>query len=110
MAMRRGQKKIVGTSVQSIRGALRKEKLGSRLGRSHCVGVSNGKWCGITRPGPTIAPERLGPPVCSEDEGDCTNDSDCIGELVCGQANCINIHGEDGRFDQFDNCCMSPGK
>ena len=42
---------------------------------------------------------------CSVGEGDCDEDEDCKGNLVCGEDNC------DGKgFDSSDDCCIEPGK
>ena len=38
-----------------------------------------------------------------EGEGDCDNDSDCLGLLQCGTDNCVGIN-----FDSTDDCCFDP--
>merc|ERR1719334_1432255 len=38
---------------------------------------------------------------CYAGEGDCDNDDECAGALVCGRDNCAN----DGGFDASDDCC-----
>ena len=40
---------------------------------------------------------------CKEGEGDCDDDSECEGELVCGFNNCA-------WNSTFDDCCAKPGK
>ena len=41
---------------------------------------------------------------CNVGEGDCDTDSDCKGNLVCGENNCVG----DG-FDDTDDCCKHSG-
>ena len=46
---------------------------------------------------------------CKEGEGDCDNDSQCAGTLVCGTDNCRRGPlGHIGRFDENDDCCVPP--
>ena len=40
---------------------------------------------------------------CYEVEGDCDNDNDCAGDLVCGKNNC----GDTWSSPHFD-CCVKP--
>ena len=40
---------------------------------------------------------------CKEGEGDCDDDAECEGELVCGINNCA-------WNSTFDDCCANPGK
>ena len=42
---------------------------------------------------------------CVEGDGDCDNDKQCVGSLVCGRHNC----GGKAPFDNADDCCMRPG-
>ena len=37
-----------------------------------------------------------------EDEGDCDNDTDCSGNLICGSKNC------GANFHQLADCCKEP--
>ena len=49
-------------------------------------------------------PLRNGPmshAVCGVGEGDCDDDSECAGPLVCGTDNC--------PWGDADDCCMQPG-
>lgn len=39
---------------------------------------------------------------CKEGEGDCDDDAECEGELVCGINNCA--------WNSTDDCCANPGK
>ena len=39
---------------------------------------------------------------CGDRDGDCDNDSQCAGSLVCGTDNC--------PWGDADDCCMAPGK
>ena len=43
------------------------------------------------------------PNQCGEQEGDCENDEDCLGDLVCGEDNCIR--NNDFWWDPTDDCC-----
>ena len=46
---------------------------------------------------------------CFEGEGDCDSNSDCVGDLVCGNNNCRNGRlGGLGGFDGGDDCCIYP--
>jgi hypothetical protein len=38
---------------------------------------------------------------CGQDEGDCDNDFDCVGNLVCGNKNCVGFPGS------TVDCCTS---
>ena len=38
---------------------------------------------------------------CKEGDGDCDNDTECMGDLVCGVDNCKWGHGD---------CCITIGK
>jgi hypothetical protein len=40
---------------------------------------------------------------CGEGEGDCEEDRDCAGLLVCGTNNCAVKSG--GLWDPTDDCC-----
>ena len=40
---------------------------------------------------------------CKEGEGDCDDDAECEGDLVCGINNCA-------WNSTFDDCCAKPGK
>jgi len=42
---------------------------------------------------------------CEEGEGDCDDDSDCAGELCCGNNNCKSFAN---FYHQKDDCCMKP--
>ena len=39
---------------------------------------------------------------CGSGEGDCNSDSDCEGQLVCGDNNCGS---SGGLWDAEDDCC-----
>ena len=42
---------------------------------------------------------------CSLGEGDCDNNEDCKGGLICGHNNCpMKLYGT-YEWDQFDDCC-----
>ena len=41
---------------------------------------------------------------CVDGEGDCDNDNDCEGNLVCGVNNCDQANP---AFDSTDDCCFS---
>ena len=56
--------------------------LGSQL---RCNGVNNG--C-CTKDNP-----------CGKGDGDCDNDSECAGDLVCGRNNC--------KWGGYDDCCIA---
>merc|ERR1719187_3041669 len=44
--------------------------------------------------------------LCGEGEGDCDDDSDCFGPLVCGSNNCnLSV----GDFTEDDDCCQLDG-
>ena len=43
---------------------------------------------------------------CEEWEGDCDNDKDCLGDLICGVQNCPTKYGYD--WDLSDDCCFKP--
>merc|ERR1712088_208135 len=46
---------------------------------------------------------------CGRNEGDCDSDSDCVGDLMCGANNCLDIAENQGKgFDSNDDCCYSP--
>jgi len=72
-----------------------------------------------TTPAPTTpAPTTVAPPCdggdncctssnqCGVGEGDCDDDNDCQGDLVCGQNNCQR--GVGGNFEGDDDCCENP--
>lgn len=42
--------------------------------------------------------------TCGVGEGDCDNDNDCTGDLVCGKDNCGN------GFPKLFDCCIKPKK
>lgn len=43
---------------------------------------------------------------CGEASGDCNQDQDCQGALVCGTDNCMTSGGHSGgRWDEDDDCC-----
>jgi len=42
---------------------------------------------------------------CVEGEGDCENNKDCNGDLVCGNNNCKDF---DSFFHEKDDCCIKP--
>ena len=41
--------------------------------------------------------------LCGLGEGDCQEDRDCAGLLVCGSDNCATKSG--GHWDPTDDCC-----
>ena len=41
--------------------------------------------------------------LCDLGEGDCDEDNQCTGNLICGQDNCIGV-----GFDKTDDCCAAP--
>merc|ERR1719153_70858 len=43
---------------------------------------------------------------CTEGQGDCDVDTDCAGELLCGQDNCRHFHSN--ALSRAD-CCFRPG-
>jgi len=43
---------------------------------------------------------------CSKGQGDCDYDNDCQGELICGENNCKDIHGNDAA--SLADCCHLP--
>eukprot|EP00092_Neocalanus_flemingeri_P056518 GFUD01067022.1.p1 GENE.GFUD01067022.1~~GFUD01067022.1.p1 ORF type:complete len:119 (+),score=8.74 GFUD01067022.1:67-423(+) len=46
--------------------------------------------------------------VCYLGCGDCDDDSDCKGDLVCGMDNCREMHPNGWReYDITDDCCYS---
>ena len=45
--------------------------------------------------------------LCGENEGDCDNDLDCVGNLLCGTKNCLNIDPLD-NFTSNHDCCYNP--
>ena len=45
--------------------------------------------------------------LCGENEGDCDNDWDCVGNLLCGNNNCLNIDLSD-NFTSNHDCCYTP--
>ena len=61
---------------------------------ARCQGrnVDQGKCCTASRP-------------CVEGEGDCENDQECSGELVCGNNNCQQFSS---IFHAKDDCCVKP--
>ena len=42
---------------------------------------------------------------CSEGDGDCDDDDECSGDLVCGSNNCGGH-----PFESHDDCCVKSGK
>ena len=47
---------------------------------------------------------------CSKGEGDCDNDDECAGSLVCGSNNCAGSgFWGNGGFTHQDDCCTEPG-
>ena len=47
-----------------------------------------------------------GSSLCGEGEGDCDEDRDCAGDLVCGTDNCSRGPlGQVVSFDFDDDCC-----
>jgi len=42
--------------------------------------------------------------ICSFGQGDCDNDDECWGNLICGTNNC---GGEAGQYDLLDDCCKT---
>merc|ERR1711928_221904 len=44
---------------------------------------------------------------CGFKEGDCNTDSECEGDLVCGQDNCVAVGREDSHWRM--DCCVPPG-
>ena len=44
---------------------------------------------------------------CGENEGDCDDDWDCVGNLLCGNNNCLNIDVLD-NFTSNHDCCYIP--
>ena len=49
---------------------------------------------------------RFGP--CGLHEGNCHDDSDCSGDLVCGDKNCFELWGHHMDFNEWSNCCQEP--
>ena len=45
--------------------------------------------------------------LCGENEGDCDDDLDCVGNLLCGTNNCLNIEPLD-NFSSNHDCCYNP--
>ena len=41
---------------------------------------------------------------CGADEGDCDNDNDCSGNLICGVNNCVG-----SQFHPAADCCIEQG-
>ena len=57
----------------------------------------------------------LGGYKCKEGEGDCDNDSDCAGNLICGKDNCLKgisswlpFLPSFSTYDSTDDCCVKP--
>ena len=44
--------------------------------------------------------------LCKENEGDCDTDAECIGNLVCGTDNCVNMHSTHS-FTPSHDCCFN---
>jgi len=61
------------------------------------LGTANAEVCSGGDTCCTLRPEK-----CGVNEGDCDNDAECAGDLVCGQDNCGNRPG----FDDTDDCCQ----
>ena len=50
---------------------------------------------------------RQGGDLCSEGEGDCNEDRECQGLLVCGTNNCVSDYSRNGGlWDVEDDCCQ----
>ena len=48
---------------------------------------------------------------CSEGEGDCDLDSDCFGDLMCGQGNGLDNNCDSSLgFPASHDCCYDPNK
>ena len=60
------------------------------------LGTSNAEVCDGGDACCTSRPEK-----CGIDEGDCDDDAECAGNLICGQNNCGGRPG----FDDTDDCC-----
>ena len=45
---------------------------------------------------------------CEKYDGDCDSDSDCKGDLICGENNCNVDWHTDSEFDESDDCCTPP--
>ena len=45
---------------------------------------------------------------CGLHEGNCYDDSDCSGNLVCGDKNCFELWGYQMDFKEQSNCCQEP--
>ena len=61
-----------------------------------CDGNSNTNWgcCSISRP-------------CDIGGGDCDNNSDCKGDLVCGKDNCKDDYSSaSSNWDSAADCCI----
>ena len=43
--------------------------------------------------------------MCLDGEGDCNQDEDCSGNLICGDNNCLNWRQAGGLWDEEDDCC-----
>ena len=46
---------------------------------------------------------------CTEGDGDCDTDDQCIGQLRCGENNC-GLNGTIGYFEAESDCCEDFGK
>jgi len=64
--------------------------IGFFLGTANAEVCSGGDACCTSRP-----------EKCGVNEGDCDNDAECAGNLVCGHNNCGGSPG----FDDTDDCC-----
>ena len=43
---------------------------------------------------------------CDEGEGDCDNDSQCAGDLICGKNNCLEDYSsEESNWASGADCC-----
>ena len=61
---------------------------------------------GMTCMGSDNCCNRLG--SCGLHEGNCYDDSDCSGDLICGDKNCFELWGYQMDFKEWSNCCQNP--
>ena len=71
---------------------------------ARCNGNQNNTWdcCSYM----LLNPNNLNH-LCGENEGDCDDDLDCVGNLLCGTNNCLNIEPLD-NFSSNHDCCYNP--